>query len=189
MWQLLDQHFIEFLECYDEKFQSRYGFIVRLSPMLCKSILSVAICIMASPVYNARTASTNTFLHSVAGGVGFAPHVTTKRWCSSGTIWKRPYCIQSRIGNMFLLSQRFCEDSFFMIVSCLANWASVRQKTWRSSFKSLWERSMVFQASLLPARPLVTMPVGIHICMPWLRMAFSLKVGTSLLCRRLIYGR
>ena len=26
LWQLLDRHFIEFLECYDEQFQSRYGF-------------------------------------------------------------------------------------------------------------------------------------------------------------------
>jgi len=29
LWQLLNQHFIEFLECYDEQFQSRYGFYLR----------------------------------------------------------------------------------------------------------------------------------------------------------------
>ena len=26
LWQLLDRHFTEFIECYDEQFQSRYGF-------------------------------------------------------------------------------------------------------------------------------------------------------------------
>lgn len=65
---------------------SRAGtvFTVRLFLMLFRNIWNVVISTMASPVYNALSASMNIFLRSAAEGVGSAIQVTTKRWCSSG---------------------------------------------------------------------------------------------------------
>jgi len=137
LWQLLNEHFDEFEERYDELFFKEYGFYHPVISHVVRKFLECgdlhqgrrSLAMLAYlPVFVVRIATTNTFWHSHVVAAGSALHVMLKKLFSSQRIFRTMYCTLSPTGSMFSASLRSSAGIFALIVNCSANWRNVRQQ-------------------------------------------------------------
>ncbi len=136
LWKLLNGHFIEFEEVYDELFQKKYGFYRPVISHVVRKylecgdlhqgfgVLSLAYLLEL----NAPIAITNIFWPLAVVAAGSVQVVITKKWSSSTTTSRKPFSILFPIVNTFFPSPKYYVGFFSTTANCWASLASVLQR-------------------------------------------------------------
>ena len=128
LWKLLNGHFVEFEEVYDELFQKKYGFFRPVISHVVRKYLECGDLHQGFARIKCPDCHHQFILAFSCRGRWFCPSCHNKKVVQFGHHLKETVLILFLIVNTFFPSPRYCVGIFSTTVNCWGNSASAQRR-------------------------------------------------------------